>query len=193
MGRTHPLDGDAGQAVVTLEDGRRIVVSADLLQEQEDGSYRLATPVNAIPEVGPEEQAVIAVMQEELDISKRMVETERGVRIHKGVTEREQEVVQLLYREQLDVQTVPINQFVQHPPPVRYEGTTMVVPLCEEVLVVEKRLLLKEELRVARKEGQVRHAERVVLRTEHAIIERFGEQEQGGGPVRGTPAGRRAR
>ena len=35
------------------------------------------------------------------------------------------------------------------PPPIRYKGDTLVVPLLEEVLVVEKRLVVREELHIA--------------------------------------------
>jgi stress response protein YsnF len=90
------------------------------------------------------------------------VDTERGVRVHKSVTEREEQVVQLLYRESLDVQRIPRNEVVDRAPPVRHEGDTLVIPVCEEVLVLEKRLLLKEEIRVGRREQHVRHSENVV-------------------------------
>jgi uncharacterized protein (TIGR02271 family) len=177
-GRAEPLPDEAGRALVSLDDGRRIVVPEEMLERQQDGSYVLALPVEEISAPGREDYAVIPVMREELDIRKRMVETGRGVRIRKHVSEREEQVVQLLYREELDVQHVPVNQLVDRPLPVRYEGTTMVIPLCEEVLVVEKRLLLKEEVRVTRREAQVRHSENVVLRAEHATVERFDDETQ---------------
>jgi len=48
--------------------------------------------------------------------------------------------------------------------------------LCEEVLVIEKRLLLKEEVRVTRRGREIQHTEELVVRSEHAAVERFGDQ-----------------
>ena len=45
-------------------------------------------------------------------------------------------------------------------------------PEIEEVLVVEKRLVLKEEVRVTRKRRQVRNPQRVTLRREEVVVER---------------------
>ena len=175
FGMAERLSESSDRSVVTLENGRSLVVRDDVLQPQPDGSLLLNVVTGAIGAPGQDEHAVIPVMREELSAGTRLVETARGVRIHKHVEERQEEVVQLLYREELDVQHVPKNQLVDAPPAVRYEGTTMVVPLCEEVLVLEKRLLLKEEIRVTRREGRVRHAEQVTLRTEHAQVERFDD------------------
>jgi len=173
------LPGQGGRMLITLADGRSIVVAEELLKRRPDGSYQLELDTEQIHAPGHEDYAVIPIIREELEIQKSMVETGRGVRIHKRIKKREEEVVQLLYREQLDLQHVPVNRLIEEPLPVRYEGTTMVIPLCEEVLVIEKRLLLKEEIHVTRREGQVRHAEKVVLRSEEATIERFGDQKRG--------------
>jgi uncharacterized protein (TIGR02271 family) len=194
-----------GRTLVTFEDGRSIVAPEELLALQPDGTYlldvadedlgaadpRRASPATADGRSGAhEEVAVIPVIREELDVRKSLVETGRGVRIRKHVTERTEEVVQLLYREDLDVQHVPRNEIVDRPPPVRHEGTTMVIPLCEEVLVIEKRLLLKEEVHVRRREDRVRHAEAVVLRSEHAAVERFGEPDTAPRQDRSDPGGK---
>ncbi|MCA1628121.1 MAG: YsnF/AvaK domain-containing protein, partial [Acidobacteria bacterium] len=61
------------------------------------------------------------------------------------VREREEIVDELLLKEAVEVERVIINREVDAPVPVRYEGETMIVPVLEEMLVVEKRLVLKEE------------------------------------------------
>ena len=182
-GHAERMAGDEKRMLLVLDDGRSLVVPADWLTRQPDGSLL----VTLAPEVASGSQregyTTIPVIREELEIGRRLVETDRGVRVHKHVTERHQKVIQLLYRESLDVQRVPRNEIVTQPPPVRYEGTTMVVPLCEEVLVVEKRLVLKEEVRVTRREGQIRHAEDVALRSEHVDVERFGDGSAANPPL----------
>ena len=49
----------------------------------------------------------------------------------------------------------------------------MIVPLLEEVLVVEKRLMLKEELRITKRRVEDYQSQKVTLRSEEAVVERF--------------------
>jgi len=52
----------------------------------------------------------------------------------------------------------------------RYEGDTMIIPILEEVLVVEKRLLLREEIRITRRQSVVRDPQEYILRREEATV-----------------------
>jgi stress response protein YsnF len=49
----------------------------------------------------------------------------------------------------------------------------MIVPILEEVLVVEKRLMLKEELHISRRRVEVHKPQHITLRSEEVIIERI--------------------
>lgn len=120
---------------------------------------------------------MIPVVQEELDVSKRRVETGSGARVVRTVEEREALVDEALAREEVEVERVPVNRAVDAPVAVRYDGDTMIVPVLEEVLVVEKRLMLREEIRITRRKSEFREPQRVVLRREHATVERI----EGGG------------
>ncbi|MDB5809384.1 MAG: hypothetical protein JWN94_1506 [Betaproteobacteria bacterium] len=120
------------------------------------------------------DEAVIPVVQEELDVGKRRVETGSGVRVSKTVASRDEAVDVPLLKENVDVQRVAINRPVDAPPAVRYEGEVMIVPIIEEVLVVEKRLMLKEEIRITRHQSELREPQHVTLRSEHAEVERIG-------------------
>lgn len=113
---------------------------------------------------------VIPVLQETARIERRQVEAGL-VRIHKTVSEREDVVEALLMQEDLHVERIPINRVVAEAPPVREEGDVLVVPVMEEVLVVEKRLMLKEELRVRRNRGERSVRETVRLRAEQVVVE----------------------
>ena len=59
-----------------------------------------------------------------------------------------------LFRDDCDVQRVAIGRLLDGPVEARQEGDTWIVPLTEEVLVIEKRLLLREELRITRRRQQ---------------------------------------
>jgi stress response protein YsnF len=63
---------------------------------------------------------------------------------------------------------------VDEPVPTRTEGETTIIPVMEEVLVVEKRLRLKEELHVTRRRTEHRDPQRVTLRSERVEVERTG-------------------
>ena len=54
----------------------------------------------------------------------------------------------------------------------------MIVPILEEVLVVEKRLMLKEELHIRRRQVEESQPQRIVLRTEEATVERVKDESR---------------
>jgi uncharacterized protein (TIGR02271 family) len=121
-----------------------------------------------------QEETVIPVMEERLDVHKRRIETDSGVRVAKTVDARNETVDVPLVKEDVEVERVAVNRPVDAPVAVRHEGDTMIIPIIEEVLFVEKRLVLKEEIRLTRRRQQVREPQRVTLRSEHASVERIG-------------------
>jgi uncharacterized protein (TIGR02271 family) len=111
-------------------------------------------------------------------VRTRPVETGR-VRIHTTVQAREVLVDEPLLREEVAIERVPVNRVVEGPIPVRYEGDTMILSLLEEVLVVETRLLLTEELRITTRRTETHTPARVMLRHEDVTIERIaGERNE---------------
>jgi uncharacterized protein (TIGR02271 family) len=128
---------------------------------------------SAVKARSPAEETVVPVLQEELDVHKRRVETNAGVRVNKTVEEHEQTVDVSVTRENVEVERVAVNRAVDAPVAIRHEGDTTIIPILEEVLVVEKRLMLKEEIRITRRKQQVSEPQRVTLRTEHAAVERI--------------------
>jgi len=128
----------------------------------------------------PDEVLRIPVLQEELQIGKRVTETGRSVRLHKTVSEEVWRVDDNLVTQSLDIEHVPINAWVEGQAPAsRYEGNTLVMPVLEEVLVVEKRLRLKEEIRITARVQQEPVSERIVLRSEQVTAERFEDTGAG--------------
>lgn len=119
----------------------------------------------------------VPVHQEEAWIEKRSVDTGRGVRIHKTVAEHPVRIDERLLRDAVEVSHVPVDRIVplDQAPATRYEGDTLVVPILEEVLVVERRLRIKEELRITRTRREEHHAETVLLKSEQVSVERFDE------------------
>ena len=167
---------DPAHVRIQLESGEQCLVPAAVVLPQQDGSLyvplRRAELVPAPCENHPETQhAVVPVLGEELDVQKRVVET-GTVRLTKQVHEREAHVDEPLYREEVEVTRVPIQRVVDAPLPVREEHDTLIVPVVEEVLVVEKRLMLKEEIHMRTHRVETRQPQQVTLRREEVGVER---------------------
>jgi stress response protein YsnF len=122
-----------------------------------------------------DEPTTIPVVREEPVVRKRSVETGSGVRIAKTVAQREHVVDEMLAKDDVVVERVSIGRAVDaaNLPGIRYEGDTMIVPVLEEILVAEKRTILKEELRITSTRREVREQQRVVLRSEEVSVDPF--------------------
>src|SRR4029453_2642589 len=91
----------------------------------------------------------------------------------KTVQEQDVLVDEPLWREDVEITRVPVQRVVDGPIPVRTEGETTIISLVEEVLVVEKRLMLTEELHLRTRRREMRQPQRVTLRREEARVERL--------------------
>ena len=119
---------------------------------------------------------VIPVIQEEITVDKRVIETGR-VRISKRISEREELVDVPILQEEVTVERVPVNLFVEAPPPVRQEGDTIIIPVVEEQIVIQKKLLLVEELRVRKQIVEAHTPQPVTLLREEVEIKRVAGNE----------------
>jgi uncharacterized protein (TIGR02271 family) len=117
-------------------------------------------------------ETVIPLSAEEVRVSKQVVETGR-VQVARLTREREQLIDELLAHETVEIDRTEIGRQVDAMPDVREEGDTIVIPLVEEVLVVERRLVLKEEVRIRRVRTTERHQESVTLRHQEAVVTRL--------------------
>lgn len=163
------------QDVVVRLGHRQLVIPAESMHAQNDGSYQVPfrfSDLDHDPEaIQAEDGLAIPILEEELDIHKRIVDTAR-VRIHKRVHEHEEIVDDPLFEEEVNVQRVPINRIIEEPLPSRVEGTTLIVPVVKEVLVVQKQLMLVEEIHVTKARRSVRRPQSVTLRHEDVVVER---------------------
>lgn len=119
-----------------------------------------------------EKSSTIPVVEEQVHVDKKTVETGR-LRISKDVHEEEVTVDLPTLYEEADVERVKINQYVDTPPPpIRYEGDKMIIPVVREVLVVEKRTLVVEELHITKRIRETHEAQQVTLRKESVQVDR---------------------
>ncbi len=162
---------------VRLADGRVIPVPADILVVASDGSFLIPLGLADIDTESEaaapmQQEQIIPVLAEELVVEKKPVPT-GGVRVNRRVVEHDETVELPLRKEHLDVRRVMVDREVDGLLPVRREGETTIIPIVEEVLVVEKRYRLKEEIHVTRTVRQELHTERVTLQRQEANVEQF--------------------
>ena len=117
------------------------------------------------------EEEVIPLVEEEAVVSKRRVESGR-VRIRTIVEQHEQLVRAELARDEVQVDRIPVGREIDVVPPIREEGGAIIVPVVEEVLVVEKRLRLVEEIHLRRTRSNEQISQPVMVAAQRAEIER---------------------
>jgi uncharacterized protein (TIGR02271 family) len=118
----------------------------------------------------------IELVEERLEVEKRAVERGRVV-VRKHVDTREEIAEAVLHQDELSVERVPLGVPVDAAPPVREEGDVLIVPVLEEQLVIQTRLILKEELRITRHRREETFREPVRLRAERVEVAREGGRD----------------
>jgi uncharacterized protein (TIGR02271 family) len=118
-----------------------------------------------------EPETVIPLLEEQFSVAKRVVETAR-VRVSRVTHDHQQLVDELLNNEKVEVEHVPIDRPIDAMPSIRQEGDVTIIPVVEEVLKVERCLVLKEEVHIRRIKTTERHQEQVTLRKQEVLVSR---------------------
>jgi uncharacterized protein (TIGR02271 family) len=121
------------------------------------------------PAEPPSEARSVPLHEEVATVAKRTVE--RRARIDKQVRTRTETIETVLRREQPAIERIPINREVSEVPAVRQEGDTLVIPVLEEIAVIERRLVLREEIRIRRHEIVEPFRQDVTLRAEEVVVD----------------------
>ena len=135
---------DAPERKIRLDDGRELTVPSEALEPQRDGSFYLRSLREATPAEPIAEPPVRTAAVEEAAMPPVPDEP--------------------LLREDCDIERVSVRKLIDRPAETRQEGDTLIVPLMEEIWVVEKRLMLREELHIRRK--TLRHSDGKPVRRE---------------------------
>jgi stress response protein YsnF len=117
----------------------------------------------------------IPIVQERLTLEKRLVETGK-VRIDERLARVDEE----LEYEDVNIERVAVNREVDHAPEVREVDGVLIVPVLEEVLIVEKRLVVKEELHIRKTRKRERFEQAVQVQGMHAEVERVNPVQAAG-------------
>ena len=142
------------------------------MNQANDGERNLLLAADSEqPSKGSIDDHKLTLLAEEINVEKEAVETGR-VRVSKQTHTREVAVDEDLLRESAEIETVPIGRRIFEMPSVRHEGETTIVPIVEEILHTERRLILKEEVRITRRKSTEQFHDRVTLRYQEAVVTR---------------------
>jgi stress response protein YsnF len=94
------------------------------------------------------------------------------------VRERETLVDEPLLHDKVAITRVPIQRVVDGPVPVREEDGTTIISVVEEVLVVEKRWMLREEIHIRKQRVETHQPQRITLRSEEVQVERIPHADE---------------
>jgi uncharacterized protein (TIGR02271 family) len=162
---------DPNRVEVRLEGGECMTLPRSFIVSSPDGTHRFAQSFASLLELPAGVELTIPVVAEEMDVTKRDVPRER-VQVRTTVTQHTERVDVPLTTSDLSVERVKIDLEVESPSVPRQVGDTWIIPVYEEVLHVEKRLVLREEVHVKRVRREVRQPHEVTLRREEVEVVR---------------------
>jgi len=120
-------------------------------------------------------EVAVPVIEEELVTGRREVKT-GSIRVRKRVQRIRKSIDMPVVKHAARVERVRINRVVKEIPKIREERGMLVIPVVEEQIVVRRRLVLREEIRVVQSTIEERATADVKITREHAVVERLDDQ-----------------
>lgn len=135
------------------------------------------TPEEAVlPDSRQDALTALPIIEEQAHVAKREIVTGK-IRVRTVVEAREQLVREELDTEHVTVTRVPVDRQIETAPSIRTEGDLTIIPVLEEVLVVEKKLVLREEIHIRRTSTTELVEQPVSLRKQAAVIEHLSADD----------------
>nr|WP_111301651.1 YsnF/AvaK domain-containing protein [Paracoccus saliphilus] len=143
------------------------------MREQSTDSQSPDQPGTSIDD-GRNAELRLPLAEERVVVSKRDVE-KLAAHIALRTESEDVTVTEPLRTERVEVERVPVDRLVAKVPETRVEGDVTIIPVVEEVLVVQYRIF--EELRITRHVETAEHTATVTLRRQEAIIDEAAGDE----------------
>lgn len=163
------VGADDDQVLVRVASGAVLSLPADLVTESAPGRGTADVSFAALE---PGTSATFYEIDERLRVDRLERETGR-VQVHVRTETRQEPVEASTWRDTVEVERIPVGQVVDTVAAPRTEGDATVIPVYEEVLVVEKRLLLREEVWLRTRREATPVAQTVTLRRQTVDVERL--------------------
>ena len=159
---------DLHEITIRLDTGEVIVVKDTALAGRPDGSYYVPLSLEEIrgPQPGIPDPTPAPIPTPTPTFTPAP-----EPQFHTSTREIEQVVDVALIEERVEVERVPVNRPIDGPVAVRYDGDTIIVPVTEEVLIVQKQLRLVEEVHIRKVRVETHDPQRVMLRKDEVTVE----------------------
>jgi uncharacterized protein (TIGR02271 family) len=154
--------------------GRRLLfgdierIDGDRLYVTETAAQRFIDPGAAATGLGGELR--VPIMEERLEVDIRQIDLGE-IQVHKTVVETEEVRRGPLTHEDVQIVRVKVNRPVTAPEERHQEGDWLVIPIMEEIFVVQKQLVVTEEIRIRKQSVTEEREIRETVRRERATIE----------------------
>jgi uncharacterized protein (TIGR02271 family) len=162
-------DAEAGSPAARASAAGATSAAAGRAEHAEHGAQVAHPDASRVEISRPSDEVHVPLAGERLVVETRPA-TLGEVTIHKRVEQVEQVLRHPVERDEVEVERVAVNQIVDSPPQLRHEGEWVIIPVVEEQLVVEKRLVLKEEVRVRTRRVTEQHEFRGIVTRERIDI-----------------------
>ncbi|MCU1282273.1 MAG: hypothetical protein JWM53_5819 [bacterium] len=146
---------------------------------ESDSPAATATPSTAGREqiAGERDELRVPIVEEELDVQKQA--RQRGaVRVTKEVVTEQKQVTVPVTREEVIVERVPAGGDIAPASAGAFVETEIAVPAVEEEVVVTKRPVVREEVRVRKEQVQEQRAVTADVRREEAHVENLQDERR---------------
>ena len=118
-----------------------------------------------------DDEQIIPLHSEQIDVAVgRVVIGE--VQVSTVTHLRDIAIDEALISQHANIERIAIGHVVETAPDVREEDGVLIIPILEEIVVVERRLVLKEEVRIRRSTSTHQHQETVTVREQEAVVTR---------------------
>jgi stress response protein YsnF len=121
-----------------------------------------------------DERLILPLAEEHAVVSKEMVVTGR-VKVQAVTDEIAHSIREDLAGEKISIERVRHDRTIEPGdavPQQRIEGDVTIIPVLEEILVVEKRLVLREEIHLTRTPTNEHIEQPVILRKQRVVVDR---------------------
>lgn len=183
-----PATDEVRSVLIQTDDGAEIEVPSSLVDREQSSEtlYLLASRdtllqagTTSAETLGVGDDIVVPIHEEYLVPSTHEVDYGQ-VRFQKRVETVPVETTVDVKHDEIAVERIAINRPVEGSkiPAIRHEGETLIIPVLEEVIVTEKRLMLVEEIHVTRRQVSEAVPVRDSVRREYVQIERPSDAEQ---------------
>ncbi len=118
-----------------------------------------------------EGEYIIPVIQEQLIVGTERIQTGK-MTIHKRVVKEDVTVNEPMVYERYEIRHVPVNKISTAYPKAHHTEDTTIIPVVKEILVIEKRYQVVEEIHVTKVRGVTPHMQEITLLKEVVTIKK---------------------